>query len=337
MVLDLIANLKNNYIIKLFIIKKNYNTIYDRLAKQYEIDVVYLNHKIKVFSFLVAFKLIFKMKRFKPDIIHSHLKASIYIYFYTLFSINIKWIHTVHTKFNIEFNFFRRYLFKRLSKQRKVKFVAVSNSVKETINSLYENIDVRVINNGVDLEKFKPGIKENDIIRLVCVGRLELVKNQAFLLKEIKTAFDYLPVFKLFLIGDGSKKELLKKMIIKLGLDEYVEIIEHTNKVEEYLQMCDIFILPSLYEGHPISVIEAMATSLLVITSKASNEIVIDGYNGFIIELNENELAQILVEVVNNLEVYNDLRINAYFSAKQYSITKMCENYNKLYKEVLND
>ena len=136
--------------------------------------------------------------------------------------------------------------------------------------SMFKKSDFIVINNALEIEKFKYNIdtrknlrsqfnfKNSDII-LGFVGRFTKQKNIFFLI-EILNKLPH--IFKLLMIGNGpQKKELLKK-IAHYSLEQRVFIVNETYNVNEYYNVMDIFLLPSLYEGLPVVGIEAQCNGL---------------------------------------------------------------------------
>ncbi|MGN9135091.1 glycosyltransferase [Clostridium sp. HCP1S3_B4] len=140
---------------------------------------------------------------------------------------------------------------------------------------------VKIMNNGIDLQifRFNPidreknrkkfGIEDDELV-LGHVGRFTYEKNQSFLLEVLKEYIgkkDNIKV-KLILVGDGIEIEHVKQKVIDLVLDNYVIFVGSSDKVIDYLQAMDVFLLPSLYEGLGIVGIEAQATGLQVIASE---------------------------------------------------------------------
>lgn len=142
----------------------------------------------------------------------------------------------------------------------------------------FKNDKIKIINNAIDLEKFKFNkekrneirkklkIDEN-IILIGHIGRFVTQKNHEFLIdvfneiikKRKQENFDS----KLILIGQGNLKENIIEKIKYLGLQDYVIFTGQTTNVSDYYNAMDIFVLPSLYEGLPVVGIEAQANGLL--------------------------------------------------------------------------
>ncbi|MCK9470550.1 MAG: glycosyltransferase [Bacilli bacterium] len=337
MVLDLIEKIKECLDLKLFVIKKNFNSSYDLKAKELGIDIIYLNHRIKIFSLTVAIKLKKELDKYKPDIIHSHLKASTYIYFYNLFNKNFKWIHTIHTIAKVDTKIIRRMFFRNLYNKKRINLIAVSKNVEHSAKVFYKNADIRVINNGINLNKFKKRSANYSInnygINIINVGRLEVVKNHDYLLIEISKLHKELRINKLYLIGDGKRKDHINELIKKIEMQDVIEIITYTSRVNEYLNMADIFVLSSIYEGMPLAVIEAMASGLIIIATSAAKDVIIDNYNGFIIDLKKDSLYIKLKQILEDISKYEYIRENALLTAKDYSINKMANEYLGVYLE----
>ena len=138
-----------------------------------------------------------------------------------------------------------------------------------------------IMNNGVDLEKYKFNSSDriiyrkkfdidNDELVLGHVGRFSYEKNQAFLIELLKEYVHKNPKskVKLFLIGDGAEFENVKQKAMEFGISSYINFVGVSDNVVDFLQVMDIFLFPSLYEGLGIVGIEAQAAGLPVIASK---------------------------------------------------------------------
>ena len=142
----------------------------------------------------------------------------------------------------------------------------------------FKNNSIKIINNAIDLEKFKFNKEKRDEIRkklkideniilIGHIGRFVTQKNHEFLIdvfneiikKRKQENFDS----KLILIGQGNLKENIIEKIKYLGLQDYVIFTGQTTNVSDYYNAMDIFVLPSLYEGLPVVGIEAQANGLL--------------------------------------------------------------------------
>lgn len=115
-------------------------------------------------------------------------------------------------------------------------------------------------------EKLRAQYRVSDVPVIGTVGRLEQQKNHFFLLDvfcDVRKRTDAV----LFIIGEGSLEEKLKLYAKEKGVEASVVFLKNIANVNDYLQMMDVFVLPSLYEGLGISVIEAQTAGLQVVIS----------------------------------------------------------------------
>lgn len=139
-----------------------------------------------------------------------------------------------------------------------------------------------VINNGIFTSdyKFSDQIRENlrdklgvldHEILIGTVGRMAVVKNQIFLIDLIRVLPD---VYKLIILGDGEERSRIESIIAQFDLSDRVILAGQVNDVNNYLTAIDIFTLPSLHEGMPLSVIEAQAEGLpCIVSDSVSKEV----------------------------------------------------------------
>ncbi|MEH7461454.1 glycosyltransferase family 1 protein [Bacillus thuringiensis] len=147
-----------------------------------------------------------------------------------------------------------------------------------------EKANFTVINNAIDVKKytFKPAIREKVKKSLGLegkfvignVGRLSYQKNHSFILEIYKKVVALQKDTVLLLIGDGELEADIKNKVHQLGLENNVLFLGARGDVNELLQVMDVFLLPSHYEGLPVSLIEAQSAGLPCIASDAiTNEV----------------------------------------------------------------
>lgn len=336
LVLELIQELKDKIEIRLYIIKKNYDTIYDQKLLELNIEHFYLNAKSRIFSFKAANRLKKLLNDFQPEIIHTHLKAADYICYYRLKNNNFRWVHTVHTLADADTKKLRRLIYRPLYKKGVILPVAVSKEVEASIIRLY-GINGNVIPNGVNLEKFKyiPDDKQEFVI--LHVGRFIPLKNHKYLINEYAKFSKGKKNTRLILIGSGPLKKKIKKLVRKLEISKSVKFIDSTPKIERFMQEASVFVLPSKYEGMSLALLEALATGLLVITRRGLSKLIEHEVNGFEIDLEENALFYELENLYENYSNLEIVRRNATRSVNEYSLKAVADNYLKLYGRIIND
>lgn len=144
---------------------------------------------------------------------------------------------------------------------------------------LYGNREFTVVNNGVDVSRlrFDPevraqcrqelGLSESYVIGHT--GQMETVKNHAYLISLFPEILKVRPEAKLMLIGDGSLRPEIEGQIKALGLEEKVLLLGKRGDVPRLYQCMDVFAMPSLFEGLPLSLVEAQAAGLPCVVSDA--------------------------------------------------------------------
>jgi len=119
----------------------------------------------------------------------------------------------------------------------------------------------------------------------VTVGRLATQKGHSYLLEAIARVVNEFPNAKFLFAGDGPLRAELETRVDALNIRNYVWFLGIRNDIPLLLSMCDGFILPSLWEGLPIALLEAMYAGLPVIATDVEgvDEIIKDGENGLLV------------------------------------------------------
>jgi len=276
----------------------------------------------------------------KPDVIHTHR----YLLKYVIPAkrhMNIRVIHTVHNIAKKENNKLDRTLNRYFFKHCQVTPVALTDMVKESILREYalQPDEVPVILNGVPLEKCikKEKYDFGEYINILHIGRYSEAKNHKEIIKAIVALHDSIPKIRIHFIGEGTYKEQIMKDITQARAQSF--IIEHgtTSDSFKYLNEADIFILPSLYEGMPITLIEAMGTALPIVASKVGGipDMIKDGEEGLLCEPTSESIAKTIMMLIKDQMLRETLGKNAAQKAMLYSANIMAESYTKVYKSRL--
>lgn len=210
-----------------------------------------------------------------------------------------------------------------------------------------KNGNVTIINNAIDFSKYlfserkrvemrnNMRISENEIV-IGHIGRFDYQKNHIFLLKIFKKYLETNPDSRLILIGEGHLKPKIIELIDEMQISENVLVVGSTDKVEDYLNMFDIFVFPSLFEGLGIVLIEAQVSGLQCITSdQVPKEANITG-NVSYLSLDEsektwsNQIENIIKNYGNNRNI--DLLSPNLIS---YDIESEAKNLQVIYQEIL--
>ncbi|MFT5387698.1 MAG: glycosyltransferase involved in cell wall biosynthesis [Candidatus Omnitrophota bacterium] len=205
------------------------------------------------------------------------------------------------------------------------------------------------IHNGIDVAKYmnthyhsKLKEKHNiptDIITFCTVGRLEPIKGHAVLLDALALVKQQTTTpFNMLFVGDGQLKDDLKQKALQLNMRDCIKFIGHQENIVPFLQMSDLFILPSINEGFGLVVVEAMAAKLPVIATNVGGvpEILTDNINGKLIPPNNAQsLADAILSLMNDtkrLKVIGEANQNKALSLFTKEI--MQQKVTTLYKEL---
>jgi|SRR3989344_5380678 len=175
----------------------------------------------------------------------------------------------------------------------------------------FENINKNIfyIPNGVDLKSFKRiKIQKSKEKLLIFVGRLHPQKNLINLIKAMDIVRQKLFV-KLLIIGDGPQKNELRSFIKRQSLSNIIKLKGQVNQsqLKNLYSQSHIFILPSIYEGFPLTLLEAWSAKLPVITSKTGEcqYLVKNGINGYLINNPDSpsDIAKVITKALENKDL----------------------------------
>lgn len=169
----------------------------------------------------------------------------------------------------------------------------------------------RIIKNGINVDRFRYSEAKRDEMRarldiqndfvLGCVGRLTQQKNQLFLLDLLPIILQRIPNAKLLLVGDGEMRDEIESICKKKKISDKVQITGFVNNVSDYLQALDLFLLPSVWEGLGICLIEAQTAGLPCVVSDAIAPEAIVTENVYKLPLANNETQW--VNTINEIAV----------------------------------
>ncbi len=155
---------------------------------------------------------------------------------------------------------------------------------------------IRVIHNGIDLHRFTGRRTERECMRqsiglaekdhaLILVARFHPGKGHRVLLAAMRLLLDAHPDLHLICVGEGEGLEEIKLLSHELDLAEHLHFVGYQRDVQAWLQAADINVLPSFYEGFPLTVLEAMASGLPTIASCVGGipEAIEDGVSGLLV------------------------------------------------------
>ena len=246
-------------------------------------------------------------------------------------------IHTVHNIAKKEAGYVDRVLYKNFFKKRNVIPVALSKNIQQSIHKEYKLslVQIPIIFNGIDLtkciEKTNYSIKEKFCI--VHIGRFMYQKNHEGLINAFAEFHKNRPDSELILVGDGELKEEIIELAKKKKIYESVKFEGIKDNVYPILSQSDVFVLPSLYEGMPMTLIEAMATGTPIIATRVGGVgDMLNENDALLIQCNVREIVKALSKLINDCELRKKLGENAKKESKIFSSNNMMKQYLRLYK-----
>lgn len=308
----------------------------NRMEKK-KIKVHFLN-KRKGLDFKAFFLIRRIIREFKPDIIHTHTYALKYAYIASRFLYKGKIVHTIHNMASKETTESNRKLERKLFKKKIVQPVAISPIVKNSIVEYYgeKPEDVPMIYNGIKLDNCIPKIDYNfndDEIRLIHIGRFQEQKNHELMLKAMRIVTNTNKRVRLHCFGAGILEDEIKNMADSEGVSDYIIFEGTTDNQYNELHKADIFLLPSKWEGMPITLIEAMGTGLPVVVTPVGGipDMVSDQYSGIICELTVEGLSQAIKMFLCDKELREQCGNHAREEAQLFSAIQMANSYEEIY------
>ena len=255
-------------------------------------------------------------RQYRPTVVHTHIIGLNYAYPLMLRYHTPARVHTVHSLAQREIGvrvgaWVRMLAFRyRLSG---VVPVAVADEVRASIQQLYGYPDPPLIPNGVPTEEYAPdpdkrvqwrqahGIEPCATV-LVHVGRFAPPKNHALLIEAFAQVRSDAPLY-LLLVGGGELENAVREQVAALGLQERVRFLGVRADVADILRASDVFVLSSRVEGNPMSVMEAMAAGLPVVSTAVGGvpELVREGVTGLLVPSEDaGALAQAMQALVDD-------------------------------------
>lgn len=341
--LDLIREIRKKtpeVCFQILVLDAPHGSYLEERCRQEGFDVVYLG-KGSGFSPGVIPSVIRAMRAFRPDVVHMHKSRMHYFLLPTLLSGARKRLYTVHNL--AEQDTRNKWLRKLLSlsfHRFHVIPIAISDLCCRSLVETYglQIADIPCIYNGIDLNKFrKPDgctADRQDIFKVLSVGRLSKQKNYPLLLRAAQKAHLRWPKLQFFILGEGDLRNSIEKQIEEEQAQDYVHLLGNVENVQEYLWDADLFFMTSDYEGLPLTVLEAMAAGLPIVSTKAGGivDVVEDGKNGYLVDCNDEDA---LVEAIGKLcscpARCDSFSKESAVLSNQYSLERMAEKYLEMY------
>ena len=272
-------------------------------------------------------------------------------------------IFTYHTRIDqyAENIPFLKLIFKNLLSHRMIRkfaqkcngIIAPTKSAKEYLENIGVSRHKIVLPTGVDFNEYQPvneSLRQEIIniyaaegqVLLCSASRLAIEKNLNFLVEGLRLVKESTDIaFRCLMLGDGPEKENLRQQIEDAGLAEEVILVGQVAPIDmaAYFQTADIFVFSSLSETQGMVLLEAMAGGCpaVCVRSSGTDDVVLDGYNGFKTNEDVVQWAEKVTFLLENEEERQIMSCHATAYAQSFSEDKIAERLEVFYKKCIVD
>ena len=279
---------------------------------------IYPKKFLRMFNLPVIWKLSRLLKNQKVDILHCHRhKSTVYGAIAGWFAgmpAVISHVHGLGRTRNLNRKLINFFVLKRVS-----KIITVGEAVRENVlqtNPFIRPDKVVSLGNSIDYKRFaevavtKAQAKQSlalstDSIVFGMVGRMAPTKGQVHLISAFVRVKESIPLAQLILVGDGGLRAELQKQAAKTSCADSIHFLGHRTNIPELLRAMDVFVLPSIAEGLPRCLLEAMAAGVPCVAASVGGipEILANGEVGYLVpSKDECALADAMIELTKKTD-----------------------------------
>ena len=305
----------------------------------------------------IAYRLAKALLKIRPDVVHTHTYKDSFIGTLVARSLGIPYVVRIVHGLPEPFMGLRNAKMVAYTAADRLmtgwfvdRVVAVSSDIEKVLIGMYGSNRVSCIHNGIDLEAVRVTTSREafrrkwqipeDAVVIGTVGRLVPVKGHAILLEATRILQASIGNVALVLVGDGPLRKDLEANAKRLGLEKSVIFAGQQDQSYDFMNMMDVFVLPSLHEGIPMVVLEALALQRPVVATRVGGipEVIEHGQTGFLAEPSDaSSLARLLQRLVEDLPMAVSIgkagrtRVEEKFTART-----MAGKTAELYEQVLS-
>jgi glycosyltransferase involved in cell wall biosynthesis len=286
------------------------------------------------------------------DIIHAHGTRANSNVFWAAKKLGLPLVYTVHGwSFHIDQKFHIRKI-RELSEYfltlKADKTICVSKSNQQDGIERFNMHRSTVIYNAVDLNKFNPDNRFNDVRKELGISANKIVigyivritgqKDPFTMLRAMKELVEKADNIVLLMVGEGDLKAATIKLSKSLGIEDKIIFQPFRTDIPDILNAIDIYCLPSLWEGFPIGILEAMAMKKAVVASPVdgTKELLVDGKTGLLVDHGKpKNLADALLLLSRDFELRKKLADNAFqYVHGNFGIHQLVARVQKEYLQI---
>lgn len=304
------------------------------------------------------------IRDFQPDIVHTHASKAGALGRKAAFSCKVPIVvHTFHGHvFHSYFGKIKTTIFKTIERSLARKsdaIIAISDIQKNELTDIHricKKEKVEVVPLGFDLQPFhdkriteRENTREkfciaDDEVAVAIVGRLAPIKNHDYFLDVIDTIFSKTTKkIRCFIVGDGSEREHIESRVETINAKTKTSSIEMTSWISDigtFNAGMDVICLTSKNEGTPVSLIEAQAAGIPIVTTEVGGvrDIVQDGKTGFVIPVDNQDLfIERLLELVENEKKREKMSQNGWvYVQEKFHYKTLAKNMDQLYRKLID-
>lgn len=324
----------------------------DFVKAKYEgqVEWLELNRRPKL-DLVYVFRLANLVRKEKISLIHAQCEAS---YFYGGLAGKLTGVPVVGTYHRSDLSYYQPDWKLRFFPRLLTHAVAISNDRMNLMTSVL-NIDpakITLIHGGIDFDTFRL-LSEDDVRKLrlklgvadrrvmLSVGHLGPIKGHDVTLRAMPHIKERFPDVLLVIAGDGSKEDYdrLHNIVAELGLENHVSLLGQVQNVIEWLNVCDLFVQPSLEEGFGLVFVEAGACQKAVVATAVGGikDIVVNGETGFLVKPGEvGPLEKAVISLLDDPEMAQRFGAAGLDRVrKNFSLRNMSTKYHALFSAIL--
>ncbi len=306
-----------------------------------------LRHSAK---FTYGLRLFFKLRTISPDLVHSHQFASHWLSQILISRIlKIPWLLHLHSSANYQGKkIFSKWVIPRLFNQH-IAVNLPSSGIHKSYISFTSKISKRLLHlpygipfHPINFEKIKETkkrLKLNDQLIIGYVGRLIDQKRIQDIINATHTLNSENLNIHTIIVGDGRQRKKFENLVHSLHLENHITFTGYQPNPHHWMSLIDIFILPSLYEGFPISIIEAKAYGATIIGSDVSGtqDAIQHNKNGLLFPVKDvDKLTDHLRDLIQYPEKRDELnRVALQDFKNNYELSHCTKKYIHAYRKLI--
>lgn len=277
----------------------------------------------------------------KITIIHTHHRMAA---FYTRMMRLDKKCFFINTSHN---TFYDKRLLTRYS-YKNCHLISCGEMVKKNLEDVFRLDNVEVIHNAVmpfdgniTEDQFLRKLHNNGYILVGNIGRLSEQKGFEYFIESIPIVLEKCQKARFLIVGNGEDEKKLKKLVENKGLSDYVYFMGYRDDIQNLMKQMDFIVLSSLWEGLPLTPIEAFSVGKTVVATAVDGtvEIIEDGKNGFLAEpRNPMQLARKIIYLTRHSEKRIEMENEALKRyEEEFSFNVFANRYLRFYRNVIKE